>query len=141
MSVEVSPDAPPDAPAPERDSTVVRICGVIVVIIATVVTAVAEFYLNALRVGGVQIGAGVVFAGLANYALCWFAVTTTGRRWSIGPPWALWTAIMMFAAGVRTTEGDYLFAGDDWMAMVMVLVGSLVFAVYAYRLILRGPKL
>ena len=44
---------------------------------------------------------------------------------------------MLYAAGGRTTEGDYLLAGDDWVAMAMILIGSLTFAVYAYRMILK----
>jgi hypothetical protein len=59
----------------------------------------------------------------------------------MGLPWALWTLFMLFAAGVRTTEGDYLLGGNDWVALVMILVGSLSFAVFSYRAILRRSKL
>jgi hypothetical protein len=111
------------------------------VILATVVTAVAEFYLTPLRLGGVPLGVAIVFAAVANWGLGWFAVTTTGRRGALAAPWALWTVIMLFAAGVRTREGDYLLSGNDWIALVMILVGSLSFAVFAYRLILARPKL
>jgi hypothetical protein len=55
----------------------------------------------------------------------------------MAPPWALWTLMMLFAAGVRTSEGDYLLAGNDWVGLVMILVGSLSFAVYSYRMILK----
>ena len=48
---------------------------------------------------------------------------------------------MLVAAEVRTNEGDYLLVGGDWVALVMVLVGSLTFAVYAYRVILRRAEL
>jgi hypothetical protein len=44
---------------------------------------------------------------------------------------------MLFAAGVRTSEGDYLLGGDNWVALLMILVGSLSYAVYSYRMILR----
>jgi len=115
--------------------------GLLIAILATMVTAVAELYLTPLRLGGVPIGVAVVFAAVANWGLAWFAVTTTGRRWALAPPWALWTIIMLFAAGVRTREGDYLLSGNDWIALVMILVGSLSFAVFAYRLILTRPKL
>jgi drug/metabolite transporter (DMT)-like permease len=138
VSVTAQPEAPPEQ-APERDSTLLRIAGLAVAVAATVVTAVAELYLTPLRLGGAPIGVAVLFAGLANWAIAWFAETTTQRRWSVGPPWALWTLAMLIAAGVRTTEGDYLLSGDDWIALVMILVGSLAFAVYAYRMILRRP--
>ncbi|WP_328462212.1 hypothetical protein OHA21_34625 [Actinoplanes sp. NBC_00393] len=130
----------------------IRAAGVIVSILATVVTVFLELELSALRLGGfAELFAGrspwggsgaavplaIPVAVAANIAICWFAVTTTGRRWAIGPPWALWTLLMLAAAGVRTAEGDYLLGGTNWVALVMILVGSLTFAVYSYRLILR----
>ena len=45
---------------------------------------------------------------------------------------------IFFAAGVRTDEGDYLLAGDNWVGLLMILAGSLSFALYAYRMILTG---
>jgi hypothetical protein len=132
--------------APEEQVTHSRVAepamwvaGVLIVLVATVVTAVAELYLTPVRVAGVPVGVAVPFAAAANWALAWFAVTTTGRRWTLGLPWVLWTMLMLFAAGARTREGDYLLGGSDWVALVMILAGSLTFAVYAYRAILRRP--
>ena len=143
MTVSAEPQtAPEDRPAPPPRPAVdalVRATGLLVALVATVVTAVAELILTPLRIGGVPVGLTVLVAAVANWAIAWFAVRTTGRRWASGPPWALWTVIMLFAAGVRTTEGDYLLSGNDWIALVMILVGSLVFAVHAYRMILRRP--
>jgi len=115
----------------------IRAAGLLIALVATVVTAIGELYLTPLRIGGVPVGVAVPFAAAANWGLAWFAVRTTGHRWAIGPPWALWTLLMLFAAGARTTEGDYLVSGEDWVALVMILVGSLTFAVYAYRAILH----
>ncbi|WP_230858645.1 hypothetical protein [Actinoplanes aureus] len=132
--------------------TVIRIGGVVVSILATVVTAFIELELTALRSGGFgQLFAGrspwsgsgaaiplaIPIAVAANLAISWFAVTTTGRRWALGPPWALWTLLMLAAAGTRTAEGDYLIGATNWVALVTILVGSLTFAVYSYRMILR----
>ncbi|MEU4425924.1 hypothetical protein AB0F81_35340 [Actinoplanes sp. NPDC024001] len=132
--------------------TVIRVAGVVVSILATVVTAAIELELTALRSGGVAelfagrnpwAGSGaavpiaIPFAVGANLAIAWFAVTTTGRRWALGVPWALWTLLMLAAAGTRTAEGDYLIGGKNWVALVTILVGSLTFAVYSYRMILR----
>ena len=129
-----------------------RAGGSLVSVVAAFVTGVLELLLTPLRAGdvttiwrGVAIGSGggpllgvsILLAVLANYGIAWFAVSTTGRRWALGPPWALWTVMMMLAAGVRTAEGDYLLAGDDWIALVAILAGSLAFAVYAYRMILK----
>ena len=126
--------------------------GVVVSIVAAFVTGVLEILLTTLRAGdlvtiwrgdsvgsgsGPLLGLAILLAAVANYGIAWFAVSTTGRRWALGPPWALWTLMMLFAAGVRTSEGDYLLAGDNWIALVMILVGSLTFAVYSYRMILK----
>ena len=131
---------------------VIRVAGLVVAIVAAVVTGFFELILTTLRLGdlatiwrGDSIGSGggpvlglsVLLAVVLNWAIAWFAVTTTRRKWAIGPPWALWTLIMLFAAGVRTREGDYLLGGSDWVALVMILAGSLSFAVYSYRLILK----
>jgi len=130
----------------------IRIGGVLVSVVAVVVTGVLELLLTTLRAGdlvtiwkgdaigsggGPPIGLSILLAAVANYGIAWFAVSTTGRRWALAPPWALWTLMMLLAAGVRTSEGDYLLGGNDWVGLVMILVGSLTFAVYSYRMILR----
>jgi hypothetical protein len=132
---EPLPAAPP-SPALEL---LVRGAGLLIAVLAVVLTALLELFLTPLRLDGVPIGVAVPVAVVANVAICWFAVTTVGRRWALAPPWAIWTLIMFFAAGTRTTEGDYLISGSDWVALVMILVGSLTFAIYTYRMILKRP--
>jgi hypothetical protein len=148
--------------APEQEKAsgrswdpVIRAGGVVVSIVAAFVTGVLELFLTTLRWGdlssiwrgdpigsggGPLLGLSILLAVVGNYAIAWFAVSTTGRRWALGPPWALWTLMMLFAAGVRTNEGDYLLGGEDWIGLVMILLGSLTFAVYSYRMILKGIK-
>jgi hypothetical protein len=131
---------------------IIRVAGVVVAVLAAFVSGVFELLLSTLRVGdltavwhgdaigsggGPLIGLSVLLAAALNYGIAWFAVSTTGRKWALGPPWALWTLMMLFAAGVRTTEGDYLLSGTNWVALVMILVGSLSYAVYSYRMILK----
>jgi hypothetical protein len=131
---------------------IIRLAGLLVSIVAAFVTGVVELLFSTLRWGdltsiwhGAAIGSGggpllglsIPLAMGCNIALAWFAVGTTGRRWALGPPWALWTLLMLYAAGVRTSEGDYLLGGDNWIALVMILAGSLAFAVYSYRMILK----
>ena len=147
--------------APERTpwagwDPAIRVAGVVVSIAAAFLSGAFELLLTTLRAGdfgtvwrGDAIGSGggplipvsVVLAIVLNYAIAWFAVSTTRRRWALGPPWALWTLLMFAASGVRTHEGDYLLGGENWVALVMILVGSLSFAVYSYRMILRRGKL
>ncbi|MBU2662812.1 hypothetical protein KOI35_04755 [Actinoplanes bogorensis] len=132
---------------------IIRTGGVVVSILAALVSGFLEINLSTLRAGdlvtiwrgdaigsggGPLLGLSILLALVLNYAIAWFAVATTRRRWSLGPPWALWTLLMLFAAGVRTDEGDYLLGGENWIALVMILVGSLAYAVYSYRLILKG---
>jgi hypothetical protein len=142
----------PEQPAPTKWEPVIRVGGILVATVAAVVTGVLELLLTSLRWGdltsiwrgdpigsggGPLLGVAILLAVVANWAIAWFAVATTGRRWALGPPWAVWTLMMLFAAGVRTPEGDYLLGGEDWIALVMILAGSLTFAVYAYRQILK----
>ena len=130
----------------------IRVFGVVVSVIAAFVTGVFELLLTTMRAGdlvsvwrgdsigsggGPLIGLSVLLAIAGNLGIAWFAVTTTGRRWAVGPPWALWTLVMLLAAGVRTAEGDYLVSGTNWVAVAMILIGSLAFAIYTYRLILK----
>ena len=136
-----APSAPQEEPQDERaDSRALRAAGLCIAVLATVLTAALELFLTTLRVGGVPVGVSILLAAVANPAIAWFAVTTTERRWALALPWALWTLLMLAAAGIRTDEGDYLIGGSDWVALVMILVGSLAFALYAYRMILsRTP--
>ncbi|MFI7540974.1 hypothetical protein [Actinoplanes sp. NPDC049599] len=136
-SVETPAGELPPAPPRPAVELAVRVAGVVIAVLAAGLTAVLELFLSPLRLGGVPIGVAVPAAVLANLAISWFAVTTVGRRWALAPPWAVWTLIMFFAAGTRTTEGDYLISADDWVALVTILAGSLTFAVYTYKLILR----
>ncbi|MFC3991838.1 hypothetical protein [Actinoplanes siamensis] len=140
----------------DRGNTVLRVAGVLISVVATLVVSLIELELSVLRAGGVTglfhgdlaiwegggalVGLAIPLTLGANLALAWFAVTTIGRNWAIGVPWALWTVIVLGAAGTRTSEGDYLLGGDNWVALVMILVGSLAFAVYAYRMIMKPLK-
>jgi hypothetical protein len=115
-----------------------RVGGCLVAVLAALLSGVLEVVFASWRVGGHLIGASAVAAVLMNVGIAWFAYRTVGRRWAVGLPWVVWTVLMFVAAGVRTAEGDYLLAGDNWVALVMILLGSLAFAIYAYRMILNG---
>lgn len=129
-------------PRPSRASAVLdgvlRLAGAVLSVLLALLTAVAELMLVPLTVRGVPVGAAALVAPLANLALSWFAHTTVGRRRAVALPWLAWTLLMFVAAGLRTDEGDHLLPGDSWVGMLVVLLGSLAFAGYLYRLILRG---
>jgi hypothetical protein len=133
--VSTPPDA--DAGVPERENRLVAVAGVVIATLAALFSGLLEIFSTPLRVGGVPIGVAVPAAVVANVAIAWFAVATTGRKRAIGAPWLLWTVLMFFAAGAKRAEGDYLINGNDWVALVMILAGSLAFAGYTYRMIVR----
>jgi hypothetical protein len=137
--------APPKESEPDDDrglDLIIRVAGWIISILAAILSGVLELFFTQLRVFGVPIGVSILMALVANPAIAWFAVTTTGKRSALAPPWIIWTIMMLFATGYRTAEGDYLVGGNDWVALVMILVGSLAFAVYSYRMILaRRPPI
>ncbi|WP_425548152.1 hypothetical protein [Actinoplanes cyaneus] len=153
-------EAPVEEKAQERAAPgadlAIRVGGVLVSVVATVVVTVIELELSVLRVGGVTglfhgrlavwegtgalVGLAIPVTVAANLALAWFATTTIARSWAIGVPWALWTLLILGAAGTKTTEGDYLLGADNWVALVMILAGSLAFAVHAYRRIMKPIK-
>lgn len=131
---------------------VIRVAGVVVSLLAAFFSGALEVLLTTWRAGdfatvwkgdaigsgsGPLIGLSILLAVVGNIAIGWFAVSTTGRRWALGPPWLLWTLLMLVAAGGRTHEGDYLVSGTNWVALVMILAGSLAFAIFSYRLILQ----
>lgn len=143
-------ETPGGLPDDVRDC-ILRVTGLGVALLATLITAFVELELSALRTGairamldgdspwagtGAPLPVAVPLTVVANLAIAWFAVTTTGRRWAAGPPWALWTLFMLGAAGTRTSEGDYLVGGTNWVALATILAGSLTFAWFAYRMIL-----
>jgi hypothetical protein len=141
--------------APSHD-VLVRVAGVLVSVVATLVITLIELELSVLRVGGVTglfhgdfavwqgtgelVGLAIPVTVGANLALAWFATATIARSWAIGVPWALWTLLILGAAGTKTAEGDYLLGADNWVALVMILAGSLAFAGYAYKMIMKPVK-
>ncbi|WP_435208644.1 hypothetical protein [Micromonospora sp. bgisy143] len=139
MSVVNDQDAPPPAgPPPRMLDLSLRVAGAIVVVVAGVVTGVLELLLATLRVGGQLIGVSVLLAVGANILLSWFAHEAVGRRWAVALPAVPWFALMAVAA-IRTTEGDLLLAGDNWVGLAMIVAGAMTFAVMGFRQILAPP--
>ncbi|MDG4806093.1 hypothetical protein O7634_04915 [Micromonospora sp. WMMD1120] len=139
MTVVDDQEAPPPAgPPPRLLELGLRVAGGVVVVVAGVLTGVLELLLATVRVGGHLIGVSVLLAVGANIALSWFAYETVGRRWAVALPAVPWFALMALAA-VRTSEGDLLLAGDNWVGLAMIVVGAMTFAVMGFRQILAPP--
>ncbi|MFC4017239.1 hypothetical protein ACFOW4_04675 [Micromonospora sp. GCM10011542] len=130
---------PPAGPPPRLLDVGLRVAGGVVVAVAGVLTGVLELLLATVRVGGQLIGVSALLAIGANIALSWFAHATVGRRWAVALPAVPWFALMVVAA-VRTTEGDLLLAGDNWVGLAMIVAGAMTFAVMGFRQILAPPS-
>ncbi|MFF3864781.1 hypothetical protein [Micromonospora sp. NPDC001898] len=140
MSV-VPPQAP--APTPPRRAqrlldVALRVVGGLVAVVGAVATGLLELILSTARVGGQLIGVSVLVAIVANIALGWFAYAAVGRRWAVVLPATPWF-VLMGAAAVRTSEGDLLLAGDNWVGLAMIVVGAMTFAVLGFRQVLAPP--
>ncbi|MFC5922138.1 hypothetical protein [Micromonospora vulcania] len=139
MSIEQHEDSPPPAGPPSRVLDLgLRVAGAVIVVVAGVLTGVLELLLATVRVGGQLIGVSALLAVGANIALSWFAHEVVGRRWAVALPAVPWFALMAVAA-IRTTEGDLLLAGDNWVGLAMIVAGAMTFAVMGFRQILAPP--
>ncbi|MFG3418411.1 hypothetical protein ACIBTZ_07935 [Micromonospora sp. NPDC049460] len=140
MSVVPEESAPPPPPGRSRLllDLALRVAGGLVAVLGGVLTGVLELLLATLRVGGQLIGLSVVLAVAANIALSWFAHEAVGRRWAVALPALPWFVLMAVAA-VRTTEGDLLVAGDNWVGLAMIVAGAMTFAVMGFRQVLAPP--
>ncbi|MET7877193.1 hypothetical protein [Micromonospora profundi] len=139
MPVVEDQETPPEAgPPPRLLDLGLRLTGGIVAVVAGVVTGVLELLLATFRIGGQLVGVSVLLAIGANIALSWFAYEAVGRRWAVALPAVPWFALMAVAA-VRTSEGDLLLAGDNWVGLAMIVAGAMTFAVMGFRQILAPP--
>jgi hypothetical protein len=115
----------------------IKISGSVVAVLAALFSGLLEIFWTTLRVDGYLICVSIVAAVVGNYAIAWFTVSTVGRVRAIALPGVFWVAMMLFAAGYRTHEGDYLIAGDNYVALGMIFCGSVTWAIFAYRTVLK----
>jgi hypothetical protein len=136
---EVAVAAWPGAPSSGRGSRIadlmLRIMGALVGLAGGLVTAVLEVFLSPLRVGTVRLPASILLAVIGNLVLVWYTHRATSHRGAALLPGAAWFVVMVLAAG-RTSEGDLLLTGDNWVGLVTIFAGTIAFALAAYRLIL-----
>jgi hypothetical protein len=127
------------SPERPRDDLLLRVAGLVVAVLAAAVSALIEVFMVPLRVGGVLIGLSLVLAVVGNVTLVWFTYRVTGWPWAVALPALAWFAVFLPASD-RTTEGDLLLTGDNWVGITTILCGSIAFAIGAGRLILlRRP--
>jgi hypothetical protein len=137
-------DVPPAPPAPwlRWVDLGMRILGFVVAVCLTVLTAVFEVMYAPLFWDGYRVPVSAVAAVVVNVGLIWFTVAVTGRRLPVAAVAVLWVAVMVVASS-RKSEGDLLLTDTNWVGIVMMLAGSLTFAVAGYRLVLTAfrPKI
>jgi hypothetical protein len=130
----IEPDQRPPGRALER---LIKVFGGVVAALAALFSGILEIFWTTLRVDGFLICVSVVAAVVGNYAIAWFAVSTIGRVRAVALPGVVWVAMMLFAAGYRTHEGDYLIAGNNYVALGMIFCGSVTWAIFAYRAVMK----
>lgn len=108
-------------------------------LLAAVVTGIIEALYAPLRVGTVRVPLSPVLAAVFNIVIIWFVYQVTRRRGLALLPGLAWFAVMIVSAS-RTTEGDLLFTGDNWMALVTIGAGTAAWVVAAYRLIMIAMR-
>ncbi|WP_091350374.1 hypothetical protein [Micromonospora rhizosphaerae] len=130
--------APPSRrPGPALDLAL-RVAGGVIAVVGGALSGVLELLLATVRVGGQLIGVSVLVAIGAGIALSWFAREAVGRRWAVVLPALPWF-VLMAVASVRTSEGDLLISGDNWVGLAMIVAGAMTFAVMGFRQILAPP--
>jgi hypothetical protein len=84
----------------------------------------------------IRLPVALVFALVGNPLLTWYTYQVTGHRLALLLPAGVWCAIWLAASG-RTTEGDLLITGDNWVGLTTLFVGPLAFAAGAYLTMIR----
>ncbi|HET6211558.1 MAG TPA: hypothetical protein VFE14_01665 [Micromonosporaceae bacterium] len=110
-----------------------RVVGALVGLAAGALTAVWEAFLTPLYFGTVRLPLAPVLALGTGVALVWFTHEVTGHRLVALLPGLVWTGLMLVAAG-RTTEGDIVLAGNNWVALTTVFAGVVGYVIGAYRM-------
>jgi hypothetical protein len=128
----------PPAPS-EGGDLLLRAVGLLVAVVAAVVSAILEVFLVPVRIGTILIGVSVVLAVVGNLTLVWFTHLATGWRWAVALPALAWFAVFLPASS-RTAEGDLLLIGNDWVGLATILAGSVAFAIGGSRLILAQNR-
>lgn len=102
------------------------------------ITAAYEGFLSPLRWGGTRVPLAPALALLINPLLVWFTYRVTGSRKLALLPGLAWCLVLV-AAAFGTSEGDIMLAGNNWMALVLMLAGALAWAVAAAALVIQLP--
>jgi hypothetical protein len=115
------------ARSPRFVDPALRLLTILVAAALGAVSASYEALLSPLYWHGSRLPLATALAVVGNPLLIWFTYLGTGRLLALLAPAGSWLAVMLLAAS-RTTEGDLLLAGDNWVAFATLLAGSIAFA-------------
>jgi len=117
-----------------------RVAGGVVAVGLAAAFAVYGAFLAPLYYPGsdIRLPVALVFALVGNPLLVWFTYRVTGHRLALLAPAAVWCGVWLAASG-RTTEGDLLITGDNWVGLTTLFLGPLAFAAGAYLTVIRRP--
>jgi hypothetical protein len=135
-----SPEPPAGRPARQPSQfgeLATRIGGTLVGMVGALFTALIEIFLTPLRVGTALVPVSLLLVVICNYLIAWFTFRTTTHIGLATLPGVVWL-VVTFLAARKTTEGDLLLTGDNWVATVLLIGGLIVYAAALYRLILRS---
>lgn len=114
----------------------IGIAGVVLVTVTSALSAVVEAFFVPLRLGDVRVPVVLVAAVLANLALPWLGWWLSRLRVAVALPPLAWFVVTVVLAG-GTDEGDIVLAGNDGVALALLVLGSAAAAAGAYFALLR----
>jgi hypothetical protein len=120
-----------------------KIAGTVVGVGLGAMSAIWEVMVSPMHVtiGGaiVRVPLATLLAIAGNVGLVWFMRTVTGMLSLAVLPGLAWFAVM-FAASTKTSEGDLLITGDNWVGVATILLGAVAWAAAAYLLMFRHQR-
>jgi hypothetical protein len=129
-------------PVDERAPLMIVIAGLVIGIGLAAVTAFWEALLTPLHatVFGalIRLPIAPIVALVGNVAIFGGGRFVTGRTGLAIVPAVAWF-VVIFAAGNRTSEGDLLITGNNWVGVVTILLGAVGWVAGAYYFVFRRP--
>jgi hypothetical protein len=127
------------AAAPGLKVLGLRVIGVVVPTWLAAVTALVETFLVPLAVGAVHVPIALILAVVLNALIARWAIWAGQSLLAAVPPAVAWIVVVLLFSGGRA-EGDLAIPADNWVGLLLMLVGPAAFAVVVYQALLRAPR-
>ncbi len=137
----ITPAEPDEATPTTRAVDIgLRVVGTLLAVVLAGLIAVIGAFLTPFRVGTTLVPISLVIEVVGNVGVIWFAYQVTRNRLLALLPALVWV-VLSFLAARKTTEGDLVLIGSDWVASAYLLLGPTAIAVCAYRLFLPSRRI